>query len=203
MEIMNAEFLDSELFKWVILPFLIFIARTADVTLGTLRNIFISKGFRNIVPIVGFFEVLIWLISIRQVMQHLDNPLCYLGFAGGFAMGTYVGLRIENRLALGLQVLRIITAGDWQPLVNALQKHDMGITIIDGQGSKGPVKIIFTIVKRKDTALVRGIIKNVNPQAFYSIEDIRIANMGVFPKKGTINSKMDYLRSVLPDAKEK
>ena len=200
---MNASFLDSEIFRWVILPILIFMARTLDVTLGTLRNVFISKGFRNIVPFIGFFEVLIWLISIRQVMQHLDNPVCYIGFAGGFAMGTYVGLKIENRLALGLQVLRIITPADWHPLVEALQKQDLGMTIIDGQGSKGPVKIIFTIVKRKDMALVRKIIKDVNPQAFYSIEDIRIANQGVFPKKGMVSSKMGYLKSVLPEAKEK
>ena len=91
--------MDGELFKWVILPIIIFIARTMDVTLGTLRNVFISKGFRNIVPFIGFVEVMIWLISIRQVMQHLDNPVCYIGFAGGFAMGTYVGLLIDNRLA--------------------------------------------------------------------------------------------------------
>ena len=118
-------------------------------------------------------------------------------------MGTYVGLRIESRLALGLQVLRIIISENWQPLVDALQKHNLGITVIDGQGSKGPVKIIFTIVKRKDVSLVRRVLKNVNPQAFYSIEDIRIANQGVFPKKNTINSKIDYLRNVFPDAKEK
>ncbi len=200
---MNSEFFDTETFKWVILPILIFIARTMDVTLGTLRNVFISKGFRNIVPFIGFFEVLIWLVSIRQVMQHLDNPICYIGFAGGFAMGTYVGLRIESRLALGLQVLRIITSSDWQPLVEALQKKNLGVTIIDAHGSKGPVKIIFTIIKRKDMALVRNIIMEVNPNAFYSIEDIRIANQGVFPKKPVIQNKMDYIRHAFPDVKEK
>src|SRR5476651_189369 len=139
---MNSEIFNTEIFKWVILPVLIFIARTADVSLGTLRNVFISKGFRNIVPVIGFFEVLIWLISIRQVMQHLDNPVCYIGFAGGFAMGTYVGMRIENRLALGLQVLRIITPENWQPLVDSLQKLNLGVTVIDGHGAKGPVKMI-------------------------------------------------------------
>jgi uncharacterized protein YebE (UPF0316 family) len=200
---MNAEFLNTEVFKWVLLPILIFVARTLDVTLGTLRNVFISKGFRNIVPIIGFFEVLIWLISIRQVMQHLDNPVCYIGFAGGFAMGTYVGMRIENRLALGLQVLRIITPDETESLIRALQQHNVGITIIDGHGVKGPVKIIFSIVKRKDVNAIRNLIKKVNPQAFYSIEDIRIANQGVFPKKSVINTKMDYIRNVFPDVKEK
>jgi uncharacterized protein YebE (UPF0316 family) len=198
-----ADLINSDLFRWGILPVLIFIARTLDVTLGTLRNVFISKGFRNIVPMIGFFEVMIWLISIRQVMQHLDNPLCYIGFAGGFAMGTYVGLRIESTLALGLQVLRIITPVNWQPLVDSLQKLNLGVTVIDGHGAKGPVKIIFTIVKRKDIGTVRELIRIMNPQAFYSIEDIRVANQGVFPQKGTINSKIDYIRNVLPDVKEK
>ena len=200
---MDHPFLNTEVFKWVVLPIFIFIARTLDVTLGTLRSVFVSKGFRKIVPFIGFVEVLIWLISIRQVMQHLDNPVCYIGFAGGFAMGTYVGLLIEGRLALGLQVLRLIVSSDWDPLVNALQKEKLGVTIMDGHGAKGPVKIIFTIVNRKDIARVRNIIKIVNPQAFYSIEDIRIANQGVFPTKGTINTKMDYIRNVLPDVKEK
>lgn len=199
----DSSFFDSEVFRWVILPILIFIARTCDVTLGTLRNVFISKGFRNIVPFIGFLEVSIWLISIRQVMQHLDNAVCFIGFAGGFAMGTYVGLIIESRLALGLQVLRIITSSNWEPLVNALQKLNLGITLIDGQGSKGPVKMIFTIVKRKDVSTVRELIKEVNPAAFYSIEDIRIANQGVFPKKSVSSSKMDYIRNIFPDAKEK
>jgi uncharacterized protein YebE (UPF0316 family) len=200
---MTTEFLNSEIFHWVFLPMLIFIARTMDVTLGTLRNVFISKGFRNIVPLIGFFEVMIWLVSIRQVMQHLDNPVCYFGFAGGFAMGTYVGLRIENRLALGLQVFRIITPDSTDALVHALQKHNVGITIMDGHGVKGPVKIIFSIVKRKDVSKIRNVLKKVNPQAFYSIEDIRIANQGVFPKKNTIHSKLDYIRNVFPDIKEK
>jgi uncharacterized protein YebE (UPF0316 family) len=196
---MNSEFLQSEFFRWVLLPILIFLARTFDVTLATLRNVFISKGLRQVVPIVGFFEVLIWLISIRQIMQHLDNPMTYIGFASGFAMGTYVGLRIENRLALGIQVLRIITHSDPAPLVVALQGSNIGTTIIDGHGAKGPVKIIFTIVRRKDIDLVRQLIREHQPNAFYSIEDIRIASQGVF-RKGQSQGRMDYIRGIFPDA---
>src|SRR3954467_8409400 len=105
----DTSFLESDLFRWVLMPLLIFLARMCDVTLGTLRNVFISKGLRRVVPVLGFFEVLIWLISIRQIMKYLDNPMCYLGFAGGFSMGTYVGMLVERKLALGMQVLRIIT----------------------------------------------------------------------------------------------
>jgi len=195
-------FIDSDFFRWVILPGLIFLARMMDVTLGTLRNVFISRGFRNIVPIVGFFEVLIWLISIKQIMQHLDNPLCYAGFAGGFAAGTYVGLKIERRLALGTQVLRIITNQNWQEMADALQKENLGVTLIDGHGSKGPVKIILTIVKRKDIDKVQRVINLQNPNAFYSIEDVRVAKQGVFPKAGSTRT-IDYIRGIFPDPKDK
>ena len=196
-------FTETETFKWVVLPILIFLARMSDVTLGTLRNVFISKGLRRVVPIIGFFEVMIWLISIRQIMQHLDNPLCYLGFAGGFSMGTYVGLLIEKRLALGTQVIRIITAENNPELTRELNHAGFGITIMDGAGSKGPVKIIFTILKRKDIDTAREIIHRVQPNAFYSIEDVRMAKQGVFPAKGNFSSKMDYIRSVFPDFKNK
>ena len=200
---MNSEFLDTDIFRWVVLPLLIFIARMCDVTLGTLRNVFISKGFRNIVPILGFFEVTIWLISIRQIMRHLDNPVCFIAFAGGFAMGTYVGLFIEKRLAIGMQVLRIIINQNAAPLIDILQKANFGVTIIDGHGAKGPVKIILTIIKRRDIEFVRRLIHQTNPQAFYSIEDIRVASQGVFPSNSGTPGTLDYIRNIFPDPKEK
>lgn len=200
---MESPFIDSEIFRWVILPFLIFLARMSDVTLGTLRNVFISKGFRKVVPFIGFFEVLIWLISIRQIMQHLDNVLCYIGFAAGFAAGTYVGLLIERRLALGTQVLRIITNQNSGELIHALQSENFGITLIDGHGAKGPVKIIFTIIKRKDIDLIRRLIQTYQPSAFYSIEDVRMASAGVFPQKSGFSYKMDYFRNIFTDSKKK
>ncbi len=178
------------------MPLLIFIARMCDVTLGTLRNVFISKGLRHVVPVIGFFEVLIWLISMRQIMQHLDNVMCYISFAGGFSMGTYVGLKIEARLALGVQVIRIITNQDSLQLIQALQKKNIGITVIDGQGAKGPVKIIFTIAKRTDIEIIRNLINTYNPSAFYTIEDVRAASQGVFRKGDADGKTMDYVRRI-------
>lgn len=196
---MDSTFLDSELFKWVILPLLIFMARMCDVTLATLRSVFVGKGLRKIVPVLGFFEVLIWLISVRQIMQHLDNPICYLAFAGGFAMGTYTGLLIERRIALGTQVMRIITNQESSGLVNALREAKFGVTLIDAQGARGPVKVLLTVIRRKDYEMVNDIIKLHAPQAFYSIEDIRAASQGgVFPGKKEKISAMDYIRGVFP-----
>lgn len=170
----------NEVLNYVILPLLIFCSRIGDVTLATLRNIFIHKGFRNIVPFIGFFEVLIWLVAMKQVMNRADNLVCYFAWAGGFATGTYVGMRIEERLALGMQVIRIITSETSEKLIRALKDSKHGITIVDAQGAVGPVKMIFSIVQRKYLKEVIGIIEENQPNAFYSIEDVRNAHHGVF-----------------------
>lgn len=194
--------ISEDVFKWVILPLLIFLARTTDVSLGTLRNVFINKGFRRIVPFIAFFEVLIWLISITQIMNNLKSPLCYIAFAGGFAMGTYVGLLIEKRLALGMQVLRIITAQDSKELVRALSEANVGVTVVDAHGAKGPVKIIFTIIKQKDLPEITAIINKYQPNAFYSLEDVKHANQGVFPELSA-NTGLDYVRRIFPGGMSK
>ena len=171
-------------FSWIILPLLIFISRLGDVTMATLRHIFVSKGFKKIVPILGFFEVLIWLVAMRQVFSHLDNVACFIAWAAGFSAGTYLGMYIDERLAIGTQIIRIITAEDIMPLTDALKKRNQGITIVDGHGAVGPVKLIFTIVKRTNKAQVIELIHVHTPNAFYSIEDVKGSEHGVFADNG-------------------
>lgn len=196
MTIFSPEFMQSDLFNWVVLPLLIFCARTCDVTLGTLRNIFLAKNIRSVVPVLGFFEVLIWLIAVSQIIRNLHNFMCYFAFAGGYSMGIFVGIKIEERLALGLQILRIILPGDASALMQKLQEHNFGITLIDAMGAKGPVKILLTVIKRKDMFFVSQLIHEHHPQTFYSVEDIRAASQGVFPKLS--DSKLTYLKRIFP-----
>jgi uncharacterized protein YebE (UPF0316 family) len=193
-----SDFLNSDIYKWVLLPLLIFIARMSDVTLATLRNIFLSKSVKYIVPFMGFFEALIWLLAISQIMRSIgdNNPLYFFAYAAGYSMGIFVGIKIEERLALGIQVMRIITNHDYDELVAALRASNFGTTIIDGHGSKGPVKIILTVFKRKDFPVVQNLIKELHPSAFYSVEDIRNASHGVFPNQGS--SKLETLKRVFP-----
>jgi uncharacterized protein YebE (UPF0316 family) len=189
-------------YSWIILPLIIFFSRVGDVSLGTLRHVFISKGYRQIVPILGFFEVLIWIVVVAQVMKNLNNFACYLAWAGGFATGTYVGLRIEERLALGLQVIRIITNQNSEALIKSLKESNHGVTIVDAQGAVGPVKMIFTIIKRKNVKSVEKLIAQNNPTAFYSIEDIKRSNQGVFMPLPP-QSNMESIRSMFPIRKSK
>jgi uncharacterized protein YebE (UPF0316 family) len=176
-----ASFYQSEIFRFVIVPVLIFLARICDVTLDTLRIIYVSRGMKRLAPLIGFFEVLIWLVAITQILNNLTNPIYYFAYAGGFAMGNFIGILIEEKMAIGTVVIRIITQKDAFALIEFLKCGGYGVTHVDAQGSLGPVKIIFTIVKRKDIDNVLEIIRQCNPLAFFTIEDVRSVREGVFP----------------------
>lgn len=171
-------------FNWIILPLLIFISRLGDVTMATLRHIFISKGLKKIVPILGFFEVLIWLVAMRQVFSHLNNAACFIAWAAGFSAGTYLGMYIEERLAIGIQIIRIVTNENITTLVNAFKETHQGITIVDGQGVMGPVKLLFITVKRTDKKQVIDLIHQQAPNVFYTIEDVKSSEYGVYTDTG-------------------
>jgi uncharacterized protein YebE (UPF0316 family) len=171
------------LFEWVILPVLIFCARICDVSLGTIRVIFITKGVRYLAPLIGFFEVIIWLLAIGQVMNNLTNVASYIAYGGGFAMGTFIGMRIEEKISLGLTSIRIITKEESSQLVNYLRSQNYGVTTVDGEGSTGQVKMVFSIIRRQDLPDVVEVIKKLHPGAFYSIEDVKSVSEGVFPEE--------------------
>lgn len=171
------------LFEWVILPMLIFFARICDVSLGTIRVIFITKGVRYLAPLIGFFEVIIWLLAIGQVMNNLTNVASYIAYGGGFAMGTYIGMLIEEKISLGLTSVRIITKEEPSQLVNYLRSQNYGVTTVDGEGATGQVKMVFSIIRRQDLPDVVEVIKKLHPGAFYSVEDVKSVSEGVFPEE--------------------
>ena len=176
-----AVFFNSEIFKFIVLPAIIFLARICDVTLDTLRIIYVSRGLKLLATLIGFFEVLIWLMAITQILGNMSNVVYYIAYAAGFAMGNFVGILIEEKMAIGTVVIRIITQKDAAELIELLKCDGYGVTHTDAQGALGPVKIIFTIVKRKDIPAVLGIIRKCNPLAFFTIEDIRSVRKGIFP----------------------
>ncbi len=162
----------SFVFHWVLLPLLIFCSRILDVTLGTLRIILLSKGNRLYAPILGFFEVLLWLIVMVNVVKTLDHPIFYIAYAGGFAMGNFVGMTLESKIALGLSLLRIVTARDAEELTDHLRLSGYTITDVPAQGNRGPVHVLFTVVRRKEIQNLIAVIRQYNPKAFYTIEEV-------------------------------
>ena len=160
-------------FDFIILPLLIFTARIFDVSLDTIRVIMVSKGYRKLAPYIGFFQVLIWIITITRIMENLDNWITYVAYAAGFGMGTYVGMRLEERIAIGTELLRVITRQPADKLISVLREQGYVVTVVSGTGRDGEVGILFLVVKRKLVKDAIALVKKYNPQAFYTVEDMR------------------------------
>lgn len=180
-------------YSYMILPLLIFLARIVDVSIGTIRIIVVSRGNKLIAPLLGFFEVLVWILAIGEIMQNLNNWVCYIAYAGGFATGNYIGLLIEEKLAMGTLVIRVITQNDTSELTNTLYSKGYGVTEIDAKGKFSKVNVIYIILKRKKLQEAQDIIQKNNPYAFYTVEDLRKVQFGVFP----INQPSSFKRRIL------
>ncbi|MDD1673330.1 MAG: DUF2179 domain-containing protein [Methanomicrobiales archaeon] len=189
-------------FAYVILPLLIFIARIGDVSLDTIRVIFVARGFRYFAPVLGFFETSIWLLAIGQIFRDLSNPISYFAYAGGFATGTFVGMWLEDRLSIGTVMIRVVTQKKADELINQLKGRRYGVTTVDAMGALGSVQIILTIVQRTSVSEVVSLVRQFNPHAFYTIEDVRNVTEGIFPIKGDGYLKR-HLRTLFTLRKEK
>lgn len=171
---------NSPVFTWVVVPLLICLARIIDVSLGTLRIILVSRGMKVVAPILGFFEILIWLFALGQIMQNLTNVTNYFAYALGFAIGNYLGISLEQKLAMGKVIVRVITGRDASELIAFLRKEDFSLTVVEAEDSTGPVHLLFTVIKRSQLPFVTMYIKRFNPRAFYSVEDVRFVSGGIF-----------------------
>ena len=173
----------GSLWTWVILPLLILCSRVIDQSIGTLRLVFSAKGYKNIAPILAFFESLIWILVVREILTDVSHPMSLVAFAGGFAMGNYIGLIVEEKLSVGNVIVRVILPSEDTTLIEAFQKENFGYTVIDGEGRNGKVKILFVVLDRTNLEKVLGILNEVNPTAFYSIEDVKQVKDGIFPRR--------------------
>ena len=172
-----------------ILPLLIFFGRIIDVSLGTLRIIFVSKGEKYLAPVTGFFEVLIWIIVISEIFSRANDMIAYLSYAGGYAAGNFVGILIEQRIAFGVLLCRVYTKQNGRELVSLLSKENYGATLIKGSGSVGEIDIIETVVDRKNLKKVDKIVTSFDKSVFYVTEDIRTKQRGIFPKHKSLLSR--------------
>jgi uncharacterized protein YebE (UPF0316 family) len=177
-----AQFFDSDTFTFIILPLLIFFFRIIDQSIGTLRLIFAAKGLKKLAPLFAFFESFIWLLAIGQIMKHLDNIFCYIAFAGGYAAGNYFGILLEEILSIGTVVIRVIPKKDTTELIRHLRAENHGVTVVPVDGMMGPTKMLFTTIRRKEVPAVIEIIRQHNPTAFYTIDEVKVVSGGYFDR---------------------
>ncbi len=174
--------MESWIFEWVALPLLIFVSRVIDVSIGSVRIIFLYRGLKLLTPILAFFEVLIWLFAIRVIFLNLANPVCFIAFAAGFATGNYVGILLEERLALGYRMIQVITRKDASELIAALKQRNFGVTRVNAEGTTGAVHVIFMVLKREHITEALTLVRTFNPKAFYSVGEVREVREGIFPQ---------------------
>ncbi len=164
-----------------LIPLFIFVAEMCVVTISTMRTIFVARGMKVLAPLLGFFEITLWLVAIGAVMKNLSDWSCSAAFAGGFTLGNYLGICLEGKLAMGSVVVRIITCRSPGDLVDSLRAAGYGVTCIAGQGTRGPVQIVFSVVPRKELDRVLGLARQFDPNVFYSVDDLQSAARGVAP----------------------
>lgn len=188
---------NTTFFNWLLLPLLILVAKIFEVTVGTIRLILLARKEKKIAPMVAFVEVLIWIFTIGIIFKNLTNPMAYIAYAIGFAVGNYIGMVIEEKVAIGHSLVRIITQKDAKRLIAYLKKESYLITSLKAIGDKKQVSLIYVHLKRKGVKTLLKKIKRFNPRAFFSVQDVSMVKEGVYPftepvvpKKTPISKKL-------------
>lgn len=160
---------------------LIFALRVLSVSLGTVRTLLIVRGKRLISAAIGFVEVLIFVVAISRVISDLSNIWNLLGYCGGFAMGVLVGMSLEERLAMGLSMVRIISKTHWLEIAQTLRQKGYGVTQVLGEGKDGPVGIIYSMVQRKRVPTMIRLCEQMDCHAFITVEEAGRVHHGYIP----------------------
>lgn len=154
----------------LISAFIIMLLRICDVTLGTLRTIFIIQLKKYNAGLIGFVEVLIWIFAMRYIVEHMDNILNLFGYATGFGLGTIIGITIEQKIGFGFIQVNIFSKNNTGLLIDTLRKNNYGLTILPGEGMDGEVSILHTIIKKRSLKNIKEIIHTVDPKGFVNIQ---------------------------------
>jgi len=151
---------------------LIFALRLVDVSLGTVRIILLSRRYRLWPALIGFVEVLTWLVAATVVFSNLNDLPRMLAYAGGFALGTYLGTLLESRLAVGNTMMRVVSPVESPQVAASLREAGFGVTVVNADGRDGEVRLAFTIIPRRRRKEAVRIVHDLNPTAFVTLQDI-------------------------------
>ena len=188
----------EDIFSFILLPFLIFLARITDVSINTIRIIYVLGGRRLTATMLGFFESFIWLMAIRQIFEHLDNWLCYVAYPAGFASGIFIGMIIEERIAYGKVIVRIITRKEVKGLIDFLNSKKLRYTHVNAEGPDGHENLVFTVLERENLEVILYKLKAILPTAFYTVEKVnRAAEVGTLVEETSRWSITTWLRGVI------
>ncbi len=172
-----------DFFDFVFLPLMIFIARVSDVTLATVKLMFVVNNARRFAAILGFFEALITILALSRIMQDASNMAAYVMYAAGFSAGTYIGMRIEEKLAYGSVIIRIISKKIPDALLHHLSENQYRYSMVDANDQSGNTQILFTVCKRSRVGTFLKNLESIAPEALYTIEGVKQVSHDLLPEK--------------------
>ena len=189
--------ISESVFSFLLLPLLIFFARILDVSINTVRIIYVLGGRKFTSTLLGFFESFIWLMAIRQIFEHLDNWMCYVAYPAGFAAGIFVGMIIEEKIAYGKVIVRIITRKEVHSLLQYLNKEYFRYTYVKAEGPDGLENHVFTVLQREKLEALLETLKEILPTSFYTVEKVnRAAESGAVVEQTTRWSIASWFHSI-------
>ena len=149
---------------------IIFLLRLADQSLGTMRALLVAKNKPIYAALIGLVESAIWIVAVSQVIKDIDDPVLIGAYATGFAAGTILGSYIERIVGVGNIVVRVFCPASSPSVAETLRDKGYGVTIIDGQGKDGPIKIYLCVIPRRRLKSVLAMIKEINPDSFITTD---------------------------------
>ncbi|SHJ82064.1 DUF2179 domain-containing protein [Tepidibacter formicigenes] len=167
----------------------IFVARCTDVSMATIRTIMVVRGRKFVAAMIGFIEIIIYILAINKVLSGMDNIGNILSYAFGFAAGNYVGILIEEKMAIGTLVAQIITKKDIEGFSSYLREKNFGVTVTEGSGKEGKIHILNVVLNRKDFPNFEACVDKYDKDAFITITDARNIKGGYFRKRRLVKKK--------------
>ena len=149
---------------------IIFSLRLADQSLGTMRALLVSKNKPIYAALIGLVESAIWIVAISQVIKDIDDPVLIGAYAAGFAAGTILGSYIERIVGVGNIIVRVFCPANSPSVAETLRENGHGVTVIDGEGKEGPVKIYLCVIPRRKLKSVLNMIEEINPNAYITTD---------------------------------
>ncbi|NLK52037.1 MAG: DUF2179 domain-containing protein [Syntrophomonadaceae bacterium] len=155
------------------------------MSLDVIRILMLMRGRKLAAALIGFVEVFIFILALGQVLQGgLNDIFKVIAYAGGFAVGNYVGSILEEKMAIGHLSLTMYPTEDYlQEFMDRFREAGFGVTCIHGQGRSGERTFLSVLLTRKDLYRALNLIKEIDPQTFYHVSDTRHIKGGVFPRK--------------------
>lgn len=157
---------------------LIFVLRVANNAIGTVRLVSLARQQQLTTAILGFFEALIFAITMASVVTDLSNLVNLVAYCLGFSVGSFIGLKLEARFITTYMTVNIVTAERGHDIAVALREHGFGVTEHSGEGLSGEVTMLRSVVNRRDVPRILDIVGKVHPNAFVSVEEARAVQRG-------------------------